>query len=52
MKAYLIDAENHTIENIDVKSMDDIIRLVGYETIESDAVGTQETACSLMKSVF
>lgn len=39
MKAYLIDAENHTIENIDVKNMDDIIRLVGYETIESDAVG-------------
>lgn len=39
MKAYLIDAENHTVENIDVKSMDDIIRLIGYETIESDAVG-------------
>lgn len=39
MKAYLIDAENQTIENIDVKNMDDIIRLIGYETIESDAVG-------------
>ena len=39
MKAYLIDAENHAIENIDVNSMDDIIRLIGHETIESDAVG-------------
>ena len=39
MKAYLIDAENHAIENIDVNSMDDIIRLIGYETIESDAIG-------------
>ncbi len=39
MKAYLIDAETHTIENIDVQNMDDIVRLVGYETIESDAVG-------------
>jgi len=39
MKAYLIDAENHAIENIDVNSMDDIIRLIGFETIESDAIG-------------
>ena len=39
MKAYLIDAENQAIETIDVKNMDDIIRLVGYETLESDAVG-------------
>ncbi len=39
MKAYLIDAQNHTIENIDVKNMDDINRLIGSETIESDAVG-------------
>ena len=39
MKAYLIDAQNQTIENIDVKNMDDIIRLVGYETIESDDIG-------------
>ncbi len=39
MKAYLIDAENHAIENIDVNNMDDIIRLIGYETIESDTVG-------------
>lgn len=39
MKAYLINAENQTIENIDVKNMDDIIQLVGYDTIESDAIG-------------
>lgn len=39
MKAYLINAENKTIENIDVKNMDDIIKFIGYETIISDAVG-------------
>lgn len=39
MKAYLIDAENHTVEKIDVENMDDIVRLIGYKTIESDAVG-------------
>jgi len=39
MNAYLINAEKHTIENIEVKNMADIIKLVGYETIESDAVG-------------
>lgn len=39
MKAYLINAENQTIENIDVKNMDDITRLIGYNTIESDSVG-------------
>ena len=41
MKVYLIDAENRTIENIDVNNMDDIISLVGYETIESDAIGNE-----------
>ena len=40
MKAYLIDAENQTVDSIDVKNMDDIVRLVGYETIESDEVGS------------
>lgn len=39
MKAYLIDAENQTVEKIDVENMDDIVRLIGYKTIESDAVG-------------
>ena len=39
MKAYLIDAENQTVDNIDVNGMDDIVRLVGFETIESDEVG-------------
>lgn len=39
MKAYLIDAEKKSVENVDVTSMDDIIKLVGFDTIESDAVG-------------
>lgn len=39
MKAYLVNAENQTIENVDVNNMDDIIQLVGYKTIESDSVG-------------
>ena len=39
MKAYLIDAENQSIENINVESMSDIIKLIGYETIESDDIG-------------
>lgn len=39
MKAYLIDAENKSVENVDVNSMDDIIKLIGFDTIESDAVG-------------
>jgi hypothetical protein len=39
MKAYLIDAEKQAIENIDVSNMDDIIELIGFDTIASDAVG-------------
>lgn len=39
MKAYLIDAENNAIDSTDVDSMDDIIKLVGFDTIISDEVG-------------
>ena len=40
MKAFLIDPENKSIEAVDVASRDDIVGLIGFDTIESDAVGT------------
>ena len=40
MKALLINPENRSIEAIDIVSHDDIASLIGYDTIESDAVGT------------
>ena len=41
MKALLIDAERRSIEAIDIGGRDDIVRLIGFDTIESDAVGTE-----------
>jgi hypothetical protein len=40
MKAILIDPENRAIESVDIDDRDDIVRLVGFDTLESDAVGT------------
>jgi hypothetical protein len=40
MKAILIDPEHRSIEAIDISGHDDIVRLIGYDTLESDAVGT------------
>jgi len=39
MKALLIDAEQQTIEETEVQGREDIARLVGYDTLESDAIG-------------
>lgn len=39
MKALLINPENRTVETIDIGSREDIVRLIGFDTIESDAVG-------------
>ena len=39
MKALLIDPENQAIEQIEIAGMDDIKTLIGFDTIESDAVG-------------
>lgn len=41
MKVVLIDPEKRSIESVDINNLNDIVRLVGYDTIESDAVGTQ-----------
>lgn len=39
MKAVLISPQQRTVEPVDINTMDDIIELVGYQTIESDVVG-------------
>ncbi|MFO7953179.1 hypothetical protein [Thioalkalivibrio sp.] len=39
MKALLVDPEQQTIEEVDVGGRDDIARLIGYETLESDEIG-------------
>ncbi len=40
MKAFLINPENRFIEAIDVADRAAIAKLIGFDTIESDAVGT------------
>ncbi len=40
MKAFLINPESKSIEAVDIQSQDDIARLIGFDTIESDAVGS------------
>ena len=40
MKALMIDPENRSIEEIELSGMDDIKSMIGYDTIESDAVGS------------
>ena len=42
MKAYLNTAENQSIDPIEVSSLDDIKSVIGFDTIESDAIGTDE----------
>jgi len=39
MKAILIQPDTRSVEPVDLDSHRDIVRLVGYDTIESDAVG-------------
>jgi len=40
MKALLINPEGKSVEAVDIESREDISRLIGFDTIESDAVGT------------
>ena len=40
MKAILINPDNKSVEAVDINGRDDIARLIGFDTIESDAVGT------------
>jgi len=39
MKALLINGERQSIEPIEIAGRDDIAKLIGFDTIESDAVG-------------
>ena len=39
MRALLIDPQAQNIEEVSVDSREDIARLIGFETLESDAVG-------------
>jgi hypothetical protein len=40
MKALLINPESRSIEAIDIRGHADLAGLIGYDTIESDTVGT------------
>ena len=40
MKAFLITPDKQSIEAININGREDIARLIGFDTIESDAVGT------------
>lgn len=39
MRAILINGERQSIEPIDIAGREDIARVIGFETIESDALG-------------
>lgn len=41
MKALLINPENQSLEVIEIASLDDIKSAIGFDTLESDAVGDQ-----------
>jgi hypothetical protein len=41
MKGILIDPEKRSIESVDISDRDDIVKLIGFDTLESDAVGTE-----------
>jgi len=39
MKAILINAQARSIKPVKIESREDILKLVGYDTLESDAIG-------------
>ncbi|MEW6118695.1 MAG: hypothetical protein AB1593_01250 [Pseudomonadota bacterium] len=38
MKAYLIDASNKTVTAVDIAGLDDVKKLIGYDSVDSDEV--------------
>ena len=40
MKALLIEPAEQTIESVEINNQDEIIKLIGYDTVISDDVGT------------
>ena len=39
MKALLVTPDTQTIEVVHIKGLDDIIKLIGYESVTSDEIG-------------
>ncbi|MFN3545181.1 MAG: hypothetical protein ACK4UX_10065 [Thiobacillus sp.] len=39
MRAILIKPDTRSVETVEIQNRGDIVRLVGYDTLESDAVG-------------
>lgn len=56
MKALLINLENRSVEPIDISGRDELAQLIGFDTVESNAVGTEgdrlffDEACFLRSS--
>ena len=38
MNAYLIDANNKTVSAVDITGLDDVKRLIGYDSVDSDEI--------------
>lgn len=38
MKAYLIDANNKTISEANIAGLDDVKKLIGYDSVDSDEI--------------
>lgn len=41
MKAIAIDPVSQSIEEVEIGSLDDVKAMIGFDTLESDAIGTQ-----------
>ena len=41
MKAFLITPDKQSIEAVDVTSIDEVKALIGFDTLESDAIGSE-----------
>ena len=41
MKALVISPDSQSIEEVEIGGMDDIKALIGFDTIESDAIGSE-----------
>lgn len=41
MKAFLITPDTESLSEVEIATLDDIKELIGFDTIESDTVGTQ-----------
>lgn len=42
MKAFLINPEEQSIEVIEINSHDDIIKIIGFDTVMSDEIGSDD----------